>query len=203
MTDSAVATDATSGRAGSSRDAEVLQNYVGGRWVETRAREFLDVYNPARGEVIARTPLSTARRRGRGGPPRRRRFPPGATRRRSSRARSLFRFTPASRGALRGARAHGHDRARQDARRVARERAPWHRVRRGRVRVAVADDGLRPGEHLLRHRLPGHPAAGRRLRRDRAVQLPRDGSAVVPSLAVGTGNTIIVKPSSRCRSRSS
>ena len=59
MTDSAVATDATSGRAGSSRDAEVLQNYVGGRWVDTRAREFLDVYNPARGEVIARTPLST------------------------------------------------------------------------------------------------------------------------------------------------
>src|SRR5512132_318521 len=59
MTDSAVATDATSGRAGSSRDAEVLQNYVGGRWVDTRTREFLDVYNPARGEVIAKTPLST------------------------------------------------------------------------------------------------------------------------------------------------
>ncbi len=59
MTDSAVATDATSARAGSSRDAEVLQNFIGGRWVDSRAREFLDVYNPARGEIIAKTPLST------------------------------------------------------------------------------------------------------------------------------------------------
>jgi malonate-semialdehyde dehydrogenase (acetylating)/methylmalonate-semialdehyde dehydrogenase len=62
MTDSAVATDATgslAAKAGSSTDAEVLRNFIGGRWVETRAREFLDVYNPARGEVIARTPLST------------------------------------------------------------------------------------------------------------------------------------------------
>jgi malonate-semialdehyde dehydrogenase (acetylating) / methylmalonate-semialdehyde dehydrogenase len=62
MTDSAVATNATGSpgaSAGSSRDAEVLRNFIGGRWVETRAREFLDVYNPARGEVIARTPLST------------------------------------------------------------------------------------------------------------------------------------------------
>ena len=59
MTDSAVATDATSARAGSSSDAEVLQNFIGGRWVDSRASEFLDVYNPARGEVIARTPLST------------------------------------------------------------------------------------------------------------------------------------------------
>ncbi len=38
---------------------ETLRNYVGGRWVESRTREFLDVYNPARGEVIAKTPLST------------------------------------------------------------------------------------------------------------------------------------------------
>ncbi len=39
---------------------ETLRNYIGGRWVESRATEFLDVYNPARGEVIARTPLSNA-----------------------------------------------------------------------------------------------------------------------------------------------
>jgi malonate-semialdehyde dehydrogenase (acetylating)/methylmalonate-semialdehyde dehydrogenase len=38
---------------------ETLRNYLGGRWVESRTREFLDVYNPARGEVIAKTPLST------------------------------------------------------------------------------------------------------------------------------------------------
>jgi malonate-semialdehyde dehydrogenase (acetylating)/methylmalonate-semialdehyde dehydrogenase len=38
----------------------VLPNYIGGRWVASSATEFLDVHNPARGEVIARTPLSTA-----------------------------------------------------------------------------------------------------------------------------------------------
>jgi malonate-semialdehyde dehydrogenase (acetylating) / methylmalonate-semialdehyde dehydrogenase len=46
--------------SGSSALPEVLTNFVGGRWVESKARETLDVHNPARGEVIARTPLSTA-----------------------------------------------------------------------------------------------------------------------------------------------
>jgi malonate-semialdehyde dehydrogenase (acetylating)/methylmalonate-semialdehyde dehydrogenase len=36
-----------------------LTNFVGGSWVPSRATEFLDVHNPATGEVIARTPLST------------------------------------------------------------------------------------------------------------------------------------------------
>ncbi len=44
----------------SAQDPEVLRNFVGGRWVESRTREFLDVYNPALGDVIAKTPLSTA-----------------------------------------------------------------------------------------------------------------------------------------------
>ena len=39
---------------------ETLTNFVGGSWVVSRATEFLDVHNPATGEVIARTPLSTA-----------------------------------------------------------------------------------------------------------------------------------------------
>jgi malonate-semialdehyde dehydrogenase (acetylating)/methylmalonate-semialdehyde dehydrogenase len=38
----------------------VLENYIGGRWVASSGTEHLDVHNPARGEVIARTPLSTA-----------------------------------------------------------------------------------------------------------------------------------------------
>ena len=58
MTDSAVA-DRTGARAPSS-EVEILRNFVGGRWVESHASEFLDVYNPAKGEVIARTPLSTS-----------------------------------------------------------------------------------------------------------------------------------------------
>jgi len=61
MTDSAVVADshAAAATARSLTQAEILRNFVGGRWVESRTREFLDVYNPARGEVIARTPLST------------------------------------------------------------------------------------------------------------------------------------------------
>ena len=40
--------------------AEILKNYIGGTWVESTATEYLDVNNPATGEVIARTPLSPA-----------------------------------------------------------------------------------------------------------------------------------------------
>jgi len=40
---------------------EVLSNFVGGRWIPTSATDFVDVHNPARGTVIARAPLSTAR----------------------------------------------------------------------------------------------------------------------------------------------
>src|SRR5664279_3610315 len=38
--------------------ARVLQNYIGGRWVPAKASSFVDVTNPANGEVIARAPLS-------------------------------------------------------------------------------------------------------------------------------------------------
>jgi malonate-semialdehyde dehydrogenase (acetylating)/methylmalonate-semialdehyde dehydrogenase len=58
MTESATVDAARSAREGSG--AAVLRNYVGGRWVESRASEHLDVHNPATGEVIAKTPLSAA-----------------------------------------------------------------------------------------------------------------------------------------------
>jgi len=41
-------------------DVLTLDNFIGGRWVAAHATEFFDVHNPARGEVIGRTPLSTA-----------------------------------------------------------------------------------------------------------------------------------------------
>ncbi len=37
-----------------------VPNYVNGQWVDSKATEWLDVTNPATGEVIAQTPLSTA-----------------------------------------------------------------------------------------------------------------------------------------------
>ncbi len=58
MTESSTMNAALPSRDESS--ATVLRNFVGGRWVESRARDRLDVHNPATGEVIARTPLSTA-----------------------------------------------------------------------------------------------------------------------------------------------
>lgn len=59
MSESSVANGRASRSAGAS-DAERLSNFIGGRWVASSATEYLDVHNPARGEVIARTPLSTA-----------------------------------------------------------------------------------------------------------------------------------------------
>jgi malonate-semialdehyde dehydrogenase (acetylating)/methylmalonate-semialdehyde dehydrogenase len=41
-------------------DVRTLDNFIGGRWVKARANDFFDVHNPAVGDVIGRTPLSTA-----------------------------------------------------------------------------------------------------------------------------------------------
>jgi malonate-semialdehyde dehydrogenase (acetylating) / methylmalonate-semialdehyde dehydrogenase len=38
----------------------VLENFIGGRWTPSSADRHLDVHNPAKGVVIAKTPLSTA-----------------------------------------------------------------------------------------------------------------------------------------------
>src|ERR1700682_3221459 len=45
--------------AHATHDVPHLKNYIGGRWGDARTAEFLDVYNPAKGEVIAKVPLST------------------------------------------------------------------------------------------------------------------------------------------------
>jgi malonate-semialdehyde dehydrogenase (acetylating)/methylmalonate-semialdehyde dehydrogenase len=41
-------------------DVQTLDNFIAGRWVKSHATEFFDVHNPAAGEVIGRTPLSTS-----------------------------------------------------------------------------------------------------------------------------------------------
>jgi len=38
---------------------DTLQNYIGGKWVESRTQTFEDVPNPATGELLSRVPLST------------------------------------------------------------------------------------------------------------------------------------------------
>jgi malonate-semialdehyde dehydrogenase (acetylating)/methylmalonate-semialdehyde dehydrogenase len=44
----------------SRADVRTLDNFIGGRWVHARATDVFEVHNPAVGEVIGRTPLSTA-----------------------------------------------------------------------------------------------------------------------------------------------
>src|SRR6185295_18056324 len=41
-------------------DVQTLDNFIGGRWVKARATDFFEVHNPAVGDVIGRTPLSTS-----------------------------------------------------------------------------------------------------------------------------------------------
>src|SRR5204863_9061664 len=41
-------------------DVLILDNFIGGRWVKAQTAEFFDVHNPAVGDVIGRTPLSSA-----------------------------------------------------------------------------------------------------------------------------------------------
>jgi len=41
-------------------DILTLDNFIGGRWLKANAADFFDVHNPAVGDVIGRTPLSTA-----------------------------------------------------------------------------------------------------------------------------------------------
>jgi len=38
---------------------EILPNFIGGRWIPSQSTERVDVFNPALGSVIAKTPLST------------------------------------------------------------------------------------------------------------------------------------------------
>ena len=41
-------------------EVATLDNFIGGRWVAAHANDFLEIRNPAIGELIGRTPLSTA-----------------------------------------------------------------------------------------------------------------------------------------------
>src|SRR6266540_2096399 len=44
----------------SPADVQTLDNFIGGRWVKAQTSAYVDVHNPAIGDVIGRTPLSTA-----------------------------------------------------------------------------------------------------------------------------------------------
>jgi malonate-semialdehyde dehydrogenase (acetylating) / methylmalonate-semialdehyde dehydrogenase len=79
-------------RGESASDAPVLPNFIGGRWVQSAAREFQNVTNPARGEVIARVPLSSAEEVDQAVAAARKAFPAWRDTPPVTRAQVLFRF---------------------------------------------------------------------------------------------------------------
>ena len=160
-----------------------LDNYIAGQWTPvTDASDVLDVTNPATGEVLARVPLSGCGRPRRGGHGRARgaaRVACGVDDRTGAQA---VRAARAARCAQRGPRSVGHDRDGQDARRRARRGRAHDRDGRVRLRDPDDDAGPHPRGRLAQHRRRDDPPAGRRLRRDRAVQLPGDGAVLVPAV---------------------
>ncbi len=174
---------------------ETLTNFVGGHWVPSRATEFLDVHNPATGEVIARTPLSTGEDLDAAVSAAERAFPQWRDTPATVRVRALFRF-----------RELLNESFEELARTVTREHGKTLDESRGSVRrgiecveAACAAPSLMMGYgqeniasgidcHVLRQPLGVCAAIA-----------PFNFPAMVPlwflPFAVATGNTFLVKPS--------
>ncbi|HLN80618.1 MAG TPA: aldehyde dehydrogenase family protein, partial [Thermoanaerobaculia bacterium] len=194
MTDSAVA-DRAGTRASSSSEVEVLRNFVGGRWVESHANELLDVYNPAKGEVIARTPLSTAEDLDDAVVAAKKAFPEWRDTPAVVRSRALFRF-----------RQLLEDNFEDLARAVTTEHGKTIDESRGSVRrgiecveVACGTPSLMMGYALENIASGVDCSVIRQPVGVCAAIAPFNFPAMVPlwflPFAVATGNTIIVKPS--------
>jgi malonate-semialdehyde dehydrogenase (acetylating) / methylmalonate-semialdehyde dehydrogenase len=57
--DATTVTETASRSSAGARHAPLLRDFVGGKWVDSRATSRGDVFNPATGEVIAKVPLGT------------------------------------------------------------------------------------------------------------------------------------------------
>ncbi len=194
MTDSAVA----NGRQAQSRPAgpaEALRNYVGGRWVDSQADSFFDVHNPATGEVIARTPLSTARDVDAAVAAAKKAFPAWRDTPAVIRARALFRF-----------RQLLEDHFEELARLVTTEHGKTLDESRGSVRrgiecveVACGSPSLMMGYALENIATNIDSQVIRQPVGVCAAIAPFNFPAMVPMwflpFAIGTGNTFVLKPS--------
>ena len=192
MVESAVVNDRT-------RDAvtgvETLPNYIGGRWIPSRASETLDVHNPARGDVIARTPLSTAQDVDAAAAAAKKAFPAWRDTPAIKRAQSLFKF-----------KAQLEEHFEELARIVTTEHGKTLDEARGSVRrgiecveVACGSPSLMMGYGLENISAGIDCNVIRQPVGVCAAIAPFNFPAMVPlwflPFAVGTGNTIIVKPS--------
>ena len=182
-------------RAPAGAGVETLRNYIGGRWVESQAREFLDVHNPARGEVIARTPLSTAADVDAAVAAARKAFPAWRDTPAVVRARALFKF-----------RAELEEHFEELARIVTTEHGKTLDESRGSVRrgiecveVACGTPSLMMGQGLENIASGIDCSVIRQPVGVCAAIAPFNFPAMVPlwflPFAIGTGNTFILKPS--------
>lgn len=174
---------------------ETLTNFIGGRWVASRASEFLDVHNPATGEAIARTPLSTGEDLDAAVAAAKAAFPGWRDTPAVVRARSLFRF-----------RQLLEDNFEELAATVTREHGKTLDESRGSVRrgiecveVACGTPSLMMGYGLENIASGIDCNVIRQPLGVCAAIVPFNFPAMVPlwflPFAVATGNTFIVKPS--------
>ena len=163
-------------------DVRTLDNFIGGRWVKARATDFFDVHNPAVGDIIGRTPLSTADDVDAAVQAATQAFPDWRDTPVNARAQYLYKF-----------KALCEQHFDELARTVTTEHGKTLAEARGSVRrgiecveVACGAPSLMQGFGLEDisdgRRLPRRPPAARRRRGDRAVQLSGDGADVVPAV---------------------
>jgi malonate-semialdehyde dehydrogenase (acetylating)/methylmalonate-semialdehyde dehydrogenase len=168
---------------------------VGGRWVASRASELLDVHNPATGETIARTPLSTGEDLDAAVSAAKKAFPAWRDTPAVVRARSLFRF-----------RQLLEEHFEELAATVTREHGKTLEESRGSVRRGIECVEVACGTPSLMMGYGLENIAGgidcnviRQPLGVCAAIVPFNFPAMVPlwflPFAVATGNTFIVKPS--------
>ena len=168
---------------------------MGGRWVASRASELLDVHNPATGETIARTPLSTGEDLDAAVSAAKKAFPAWRDTPAVVRARSLFRF-----------RQLLEEHFEELAATVTREHGKTLEESRGSVRRGIECVEVACGTPSLMMGYGLENIAGgidcnviRQPLGVCAAIVPFNFPAMVPlwflPFAVATGNTFIVKPS--------
>jgi malonate-semialdehyde dehydrogenase (acetylating)/methylmalonate-semialdehyde dehydrogenase len=174
---------------------ETLDNFIGGRWVASRASDFLEVHNPATGEAIARTPLSTGEDLDAAVAAAKKAFPAWRDTPAVARARFLFRF-----------RELLEENLEELAATVTREHGKTLDESRGSVRRGIECVEVACGTPSLMMGYGLENIAGgidcnviRQPLGVCAAIVPFNFPAMVPlwflPFAVATGNTFIVKPS--------
>jgi malonate-semialdehyde dehydrogenase (acetylating)/methylmalonate-semialdehyde dehydrogenase len=194
MVESAVDSGSVAGRAGAA-EAPILENFVGGKWVRSRAADTLDVHNPATGATIARTPLSTGEDLAAAVAAAKKAFPAWRDTPPVLRARAMFRF-----------RQLLEENFEELARTVTREHGKTIDESRGSVRrgiecveVACGTPSLAAGYSLEQIAAGIDCNVFRQAVGVCAAIAPFNFPAMVPlwflPFAVATGNPFIVKPS--------